>query len=47
MIPPAMDRLFPSIMSVYDEVMGKLNPSVITESFLTGGLAGMRHEGTG
>lgn len=36
---------FLSVMSVYDEVIGKLKPSVLTELFLTGGLAGVEARG--
>jgi hypothetical protein len=36
---------FLSIMSIYDEVMGKLSPGVISEIFLTGGLAGVQERG--
>ncbi|RQW81359.1 MAG: hypothetical protein EHM14_01315 [Methanothrix sp.] len=36
---------FLSVMSVYDAVMGRLSPSVISEIFLTGGLAGVQERG--
>ena len=36
---------FLSVMSVYDEIIGKLSPHVLTELFLTGGLAGVEARG--
>jgi hypothetical protein len=36
---------FFSIMSVYDEVMAKLRPNVLSELFLTGGLVGVEARG--
>jgi hypothetical protein len=36
---------FFSVMSVYDEVLGKLSPRALSELFLTGGLAGVEARG--